>query len=113
MRKKVTLPDDIQAILGDGRRRAQRRRMTPAQRQQSDRDAQRKRVTWEMNPRVVERVREVADVEGCSPAGAASLLLAEALRRYADGEIEFYEYKRVSRSPRWDWVIEIGDGFQL
>ncbi len=106
-RRKVELPDDIRAILGDGRRRARQRRMTPAQRRQADRDAQRRRVTWEMDPRIVERVRKIAQEEGCSPAGAASLLLADALQRYDDGEIDFYEHKRPSRSPRWDWVIEV------
>jgi len=104
-RQQVNVPADVQAILGDARTRVQRREMTGKQRRQADRDAQRQRVTLELDPRVVEMIRQVARAEECSPAGVVNLLALEGLRRYAEGAVEFYENKRPSEGHRYAWVI--------
>ncbi len=104
-RQQVTVPADVQAILGDARTRAQRRTMTKKQQRQADRDALRQRVTLELDPRVVEMIRQVARTEGCSPAGVVNLLALEGLRRYAEGAVEFYGNKRPSEGHRYAWVI--------
>lgn len=104
-RQQVTVPADVQAILGDARTRAQRRVMTGKQKRQADRDALRQRVTLELDPRVVEMIRQVARAEGCSPAGVVNLLALEGLRQYAEGTVEFYGNKRASEGHRYAWVI--------
>jgi hypothetical protein len=97
----------VAAVLGQGERRQRERRQTPAQRRQAARDAKRTRITLELDPRIVQLLREVAEVEGTSPAGAANLLLREGLRRYVEGGLEFHKHRRPSRSPRYEWVVEL------
>lgn len=104
-RRRVVIDPAVAAVLGDGRKRERFRRMNKVQRRQARRDATRKRVTYELDPRVVEMTASIAGVEGCSPAGVVNLLMVEGIRRYVDGEVEFYENVRESRCPRWLWVV--------
>lgn len=103
-RKKVRMDAAVAAVLGDADRRERRRRMTKTERRQAERDAERERVTLELDPRVVSMIRSIAEAEGCSPAGAVNLLLADAIGRYVDGIVEFHGHRRASRSPRYKWV---------
>lgn len=104
-RQKVTLDPAVAAVLGEGRQRRRRRTMTPGQRKKAEQDAQRKRVTLELKPQVVEIVRAIAEFEECSPAGIVDLFVAEAAGQYVAGEIRLDGRRRASRSPRWGWVI--------
>ena len=104
-RQQVTLDPAVEAVLGEGRQRRQRRGMTVGQRKKAEQDARRKRVTLELKPQVVEMVRLIAEFEECSPAGIVDLFVAEAGQRYIEGEIILNGRRRASRSPRWGWVI--------
>jgi len=104
-RQKVRLDPAVDAVLGEGRQRRERRRMTPGQRKKAEQDAKRKRVTFELKPEVVEMVRLIAEFEECSPAGVVDLFVAEAAQQYVQGEIILDGRRRPSRSPRWGWVI--------
>lgn len=112
-RKRAMVDPAVLAVLGDGERRGKTRRMSARQRKQAARDAVRQRVTLEVDRAVMDMVRRVATREGVSPAGVCSLFLAEMLMRYADGEIDFAEHTRPSRSPRYEWVVTIdGEAIQ-
>ncbi len=106
-RQTVNIDPAVAAILGESEQRAQRRAMTPAQRQRAQRQAQRKSVTYEMHADLVAIVREIAEAMAISPAAVVNRLLLDALQRYADGEVDFEDYLRPSRSPRYQWVVEI------
>lgn len=109
MRREIELDPAVAAVLGDGQRRAQQRKMTPAQRKRAARDSARQRVTMEMDPRIVSLVQQIADAEKCSPASVATILLKDALARYAADEIGLGDNLRSSRSPRYEWVVDLGD----
>ena len=104
-RRRVVIDPAVAAVLGDGRKRERFRRMNRVERRQAARDATRKRVTYELDPRVVEMVAGIAEAEGCSPAGVVNLLMTEGIRRYVDGEVGFWGNVRESRCPRWLWVV--------
>jgi hypothetical protein len=106
-RQTVNIDPAVAAILGESEQRAQMRTMTPAQRQRAQRQARRKSVTYEMHADLVAIVREIADAMEISPAAVVNRLLLDALRRYADGEIDFEDYLEPSRSPRYLWVVKI------
>jgi len=106
-RQEVEIDSAVASILQDSKARTRRRRMPRAQRCKAERDARRSRVTWEINPHVDAMVRQIAEAEGCSPAGAVNLLVVDAVERYVVGDLEFAGHRRQSRSPRYDFVIEL------
>jgi len=106
-RQQVTLDPAIAAIVKDGSKRERRRGMTGAQRKQAKRDGGRQRVNLELDPQVVEMLKEIAGAEGCSPAGVVNVLVVEAVQQYVDGGVDFSEQRRPSRSARYEWVVEL------
>ena len=108
-RQRVVVDPAVAAVLGDAEKRATRRTMTQRQRKQAVRDEKRKRVTWELEPRIVEMVERIARAEGVSPASATNLLVVEAVARYVDGALVFDGQRRPSRSPRYEFVIELDE----
>jgi hypothetical protein len=106
-RRHMQIDPAIEAIMGSAEQRARQRRMTPAERRQAKRDAQRERVTLELDPALMAMVRQIAEAEGISPAGVINLLLVPGIEKYAAGEIDFGENTRPSRSPRYEWVVEL------
>jgi hypothetical protein len=103
------LDEAVNAIIGAGDRKQRARRMTEAQRRQAERDAQRQRVTYEVDPRVADFIARVAEHEGCSPASVVNRLMMDALARYTAGDVEFYGHRRPSQGPRYDWVVELDE----
>jgi hypothetical protein len=106
-RKRVNLDPAVAAVIGDGQRREKARHMTRTQRRQAERDAQRQRVTLELDPRIVAMIKAIAEREGCSPAGAVNLLVSAGIEEYVEGQVEFCGNRRPSDGPRYEWVIEV------
>jgi hypothetical protein len=106
-RQKVVLDPAVAAILGDGEKRERRRSRTKGQRARAERDGDREKVTWELSAGVKALVEEIAAREDLSPAGVVSVLAVDAVARYLDGELEFEEYRRPSRGPRYEWVADL------
>jgi len=106
-RQGVVIDPAVAAIIQDGTRREGQRGMTRTQRRQAKRDAERQRVTYEVDPAVAAIVAGIAEREGCSPAGVVNLMVATAARGYVRGELEFCGHRRESRSPRYEWVVEL------
>jgi len=109
-RQKVVLDPAIAAIVAEGGERQRKRRRTKVQRAQAERDAKRRRVTLELNPHVAQMLDAIAREEGCSPASVANLLLCDAVGRYVEDEVQFNGNRRASRSPRYEWVVELNGG---
>jgi len=106
-RRRVDVDAAVAAIVGDGQQRQKNRTLSKARRAQVRRDSSRERITLELDPVIAEMLRMVARAEGCSPAGAANRLLQTAIEQYADGELTFNGHRRPSRSPRYEWVVEL------
>lgn len=106
-RHLVDMDAAVSAVLGDARRRERQRAMTPSQRRQASRDAARERVTLELDPALVTMVRDIAAHEGISPAGVVNRFLSAAIQGYVDDQIDFQACVRPSRSPRYEWVVEL------
>jgi len=110
-RRQVTIDPAVAAILQDGTERKRRRGMTDAQRRRAERqaavDAQRSRTTLELDARVVEMLEKISSAEGCSKASVVNLLVAAGVQAYVAGEVSFEEQRRRSRSPRYEWTVEL------
>ncbi len=80
------------------------------------RDRKRVRVMYDMDPEVKEAVEAIAEEQGTSASQAAALLLAWAACGYYGEAAEtlkmaFYEGRARARTPRFEWNIEVSEGW--
>jgi len=102
----VGLDPAVAAALGDGERRSRRRGMTAGERRSAKRQEGRSKMTLDLPAALIEELRRLAGAEECSESSLAAALLARGLEAYARGEVGLR--KRLSRSPRFRWVVEVG-----
>ncbi len=104
--RRKALDPAVSALITEGERRQRRRRMDRVRQAKARRDAARQRATYDIPKSLQQAIAAVAKEESLSVSGLVSALLADGVRRYRRGEITFYGLKRLSRSPRCDWVID-------
>lgn len=101
-KRRQAVGSDAGRAMNDLRRLQEQRTMTEAQR----REAARVRAYYDIPQAVKDGIAEVASAEGLTASAVASVLLADALRRYREGRLPFAGVKRPSTSPRWEYTIE-------
>ena len=104
-RQDVSLDPAVDAIMDDAKRRSTERSMSPKQRERAKRKAKRKKVTYEIDPILVDLIQQVADPLQVSASSVTNRFLFDALKRYAVGEIDFDGYLIPSRGPRYEWTV--------
>jgi hypothetical protein len=67
----------------------------------------RQRVTLELDPELVDLVRQLAQELGISMAGVVDRLLLDGLERWASGEVDFDRFLQPTSQGRYRWVVEI------
>lgn len=63
------------------------------------------RVTYDLPPRIRQRVKEIADELRVPASQLVALALARFLRDLEEEKINLGPYKQPSRSPRYDWNL--------
>ncbi|WP_347243354.1 hypothetical protein [Thermogutta sp.] len=96
----------VASILGDAERKQRIRRLPRDEQRKARRDAARERTTYEVDVTIKKAVEEIAEREGLSPSSVVILFLADGIRRYRSGKVSFYGLKKLSRSPRYEWVLD-------
>lgn len=99
------LSPDVGAIITNGQKREQERKLTPAQRKERDRQAKRVRLVYDGPQWLKDEVKRIAQVELCSASTLGARLLAEGLRAYRAGNVELE--KTPSKSPRFEFLIVV------
>jgi len=67
------------------------------------------RVNLDLPPALKKQVFELAEAERIPVSQVVAFLLAEGMRRLRSGELTFNPYRRPSKSPRYDWNLDIDD----
>jgi len=98
----------VDSVLTDAARKQRMRQLPKSEQARARRDAARKRIIYEIPEVVQDAIAEIAQREGMSPSSVVTLLLAEGIRQYRAKSVSFYGLKRVSRSPRYEWVLQEG-----
>ena len=106
-RREVRLDPAVEAVLGDGARRSRERRMGRAERRKVGRDRERSKATFDLPEWLVERIQARAAGASCSMSGLAGFLLAAGLRELEAGRLDLDGHLQPSRSPRFEWVVEV------
>ena len=108
-RQTVTLDPAVAAILGDGDRRERERRLGRAERRKRARDRARSKATYDLPDRIIDEIKRVAERESCSASSLVGFLLAYGLNALEQGTLSLEGHFKPSRSPRFDWILEIPD----
>jgi len=64
------------------------------------------RATYDLPPVLRERIKDLAEDLRLPASQLVTLALARFLQEYDGGAVDLGEYKRPSRSPRYDWNLE-------
>lgn len=67
----------------------------------------RQKVTLRINTELFDLVRQIAERESVSPAGAMDRLLLEGLERYAQGTLKFDGYLQPTAQGRYRFMVRI------
>src|SRR3990172_11338256 len=88
------------------------RRMTPAQRKQSQRDQKRNKKTYDLPEGITSQVEMLAEQHGVPPSHLVALLLKVGLQAVEDGQVDVKAYRVKSPVPRYEWFlnVEVDDG---
>jgi hypothetical protein len=106
VRKQVDFDPAVAAVLGDGERREEERHLSVAKRKQRARDRERDKLTVDLPPEVIARVREIAGREDTGVSSLVHWLLVEGLRAYE--EVERLR-KEAARSLRYSYDVVVED----
>lgn len=87
----------------------QRRLARQAREREKIRARREQRVTYDLPPRIRQRVKELADEQRVPASQLVALALARFLRELEDEKIDLTPFKQPSRSPRYDWNLVLPD----
>jgi len=91
-----TVAEDVAAILADRPKLKLRR----------------SKATYDLPKRVIMAVDKIASAEGIARSDVVAWAIADLLRRYRAGEVDWSECKGPSRSPRTEWKLELPEEWQ-
>ncbi|HEY9078393.1 MAG TPA: hypothetical protein VIO61_17790 [Anaerolineaceae bacterium] len=66
-----------------------------------------KRATFDLTPGLRQQVMQLSETLRIPASQIVSYALMRFLRAYSYGEIDFSQIKRPSRSPRYDWNLDL------
>lgn len=64
------------------------------------------RATYDLPPALRERIKQLAEEQRVPASQLVTLALARFLKDFDSGVVNLSEFKRPSRSPRYDWNLE-------
>jgi hypothetical protein len=96
----------VASVLTDANKRKKQQGMSPEERAEAKRQAERSMATYDIPRGVKETVTATAEQEGLTASAVAAALIADGLRRYQEGRISLDGAKRKSVSYRWEYVID-------
>jgi len=80
------------------------------QAEEAEEAAKRHKATFDLPKKLIEAVKEIAKEERVSRSDVAAWALAELVRAYRRGEVDWTECRDpVARSPWADWRLRIGE----
>lgn len=107
LKRRNAVDPAVAEILSDMDRKKRIASLPKNKREKARKDARRHKVGLDLPPELHETLRRVAEVEQISISGLVAFFAHMGLERYRAGEIDLEPHKRVSRSARFEYVLEI------
>lgn len=95
-------------ILSDLEHNQNLARLPRSKRRKAKQDAQRYKITLDFPQALHAEVQRIAEDEGVSVSGLVAFFTHRVIEAYSRGEINLHPYKRISRSARFEYVLEVG-----
>jgi hypothetical protein len=102
----------VESVLGKPvrnniyQRLARIKEMTEAQRRKAEKDRERSKATYDLPDWLIQAVEQIAVSHGVPKSNVAAHLLAAGLRDLLDGRINLNWMRKISRSPRYEGLLE-------
>jgi len=106
--RKQTIDPAVADILSDLEHNQHLARLPRSKRRKAKQDAQRYKITLDFPPSLHEDVQRIAQEEGVSVSGLVAFFTHRVVEAYNRGEINLHPHKRISRSARFEYILEIG-----
>jgi hypothetical protein len=110
LKRRNAVDPAVAEILSDMDRKQRIASLPKARREKARKDAGRHKVGLDLPPELHEALRQVAEEEQISISGLVAFFAHMGLESYRSGKIDLDPYKRVSRSARFEYVLEIPHG---
>ena len=113
LERRTILDPAVAGLLNDMEHRQsdaalpRRQREKKARERAKIRARREQRATFDLPPALRQRIMDLAESERLPASQLVTLALARFLQQYGKGEIDLDELKRPSRSPRYDWNLNI------
>jgi len=107
--RKQTIDPAVADILSDLEHNQHLARLPRSKRRKAKQDAQRYKITLDFPPALHAEVQRIAEDEGVSVSGLIAFFTHRVAEAYSRGEIDLYPHKRISRSARFEYILEIGE----
>jgi len=107
--RRKTIDPAVADILSDLEHNQHLARLPRSKRRKAKQDAQRYKITLDFPPALHAEVQRIAQDEGVSVSGLVAFFTHRVVETYNRGEINLHPYKRISRSARFEYILEIGE----
>ena len=99
----------VDALLQAEGRKAKLRRTPKGKRKEVKRQQERSRMSIEVEPDLRDFMNQIAELEGCSPAGVLKLWMAQGIINYGKSGGLGSMFKQATDSPKWEYIITLGE----
>jgi hypothetical protein len=65
------------------------------------------RATYDLPPTIRTSIKDLAEEQSLPISQLVTLALIRFLKDYSNGQIDLGKYKKSSRSPKYDWVLDL------
>ncbi|MGD0610327.1 MAG: hypothetical protein ABSB41_02345 [Anaerolineales bacterium] len=97
----------VAEILDDMEHKRRLSALPKVKRDKARKDAARHKVGLDLPPALHESLREIADHEHISISSLAAFFALRGIDEYQAGKVDLSPFKRLSRSARFDYVLDI------
>ncbi len=104
-RRQQAVDPAVADLLSDMDRKKRLSSLPKAMQKKARKDAARHKVGLDFPPELHEALRKVADKESISISSLAAFFAKRGLEEYQAGGVDLVPYKRVSRCPRFEYIL--------
>ncbi|MDX9865412.1 MAG: hypothetical protein RBT34_11470 [Anaerolineaceae bacterium] len=99
--------DGLWGLSDEASKLAKQRNMTPAQKRRAKKDKQRERVYIDAPDYLRDFLQTYAEAEGVSQSRLVCFLVVLGLEKFLEDKIDLNEHKTHSRSPRFEYELQL------
>jgi len=107
LKRRQAVDPAVADLLSDMDRKKRLSSLPRAMQKKARRDAARHKIGLDFPPALHEELRQIADREKISISSLAAFFVRRGLDAYGAGRVDLEPHLRLSRSPRFEFVIDL------